>query len=284
MSDRCRWDREREEYLRDGEPCKRDDYGDPTHHCTARRTCANHIGRGELTCARCIGRTRTDVRVIRDLAALMLPVAIGAGVNSEAANLAGPATDVRGWSERRQAMRAHLDTWAALARITDRQHLHARATMEDDDEQHPYTVLTRWQMMLAEDYAHPLPAKLTTATAADYLDRTLPRLAQDPEQDFALFAREMRTCRNHLEGVMANGRQPERGAPCPDCLDQERVVRMAREYGHYCDDPQCERQYHHTDETGDRWVCPADRDHWMTAEGYAEWLRERTEARRTTSA
>ena len=47
---RCRWDREVGAYLTpDGDPCKRDDYGDLTYHCTARRTCANHVGKGELT-------------------------------------------------------------------------------------------------------------------------------------------------------------------------------------------------------------------------------------------
>jgi hypothetical protein len=270
----CRWDRDAEDYLVDGAPCRTDDYGDPTRHCSARRTCANHIGHGELTCARCIGRTRVDLHVIRDLAALMLPVALGAGVNSEAANLAGPATDVRTWSERRTAMKAHLLAWEALGRISERQYAHARATMEDDDEQHPYTVLTRWQMMLAEDYAHPLPERLTTDTAGDYLERNLHRLAQDDEQDFPLFACEIRRCRSHLESVMVNSRTPERGAPCPDCRDEDRVVRMVREYGHWCMAEDCER-IHYADDSGDRWVCPRNRDHWRTHEDYSRWLEDR---------
>jgi len=86
----CRWDRDREEYLRDDEPCRVDDYGDPTRHCTARRSCANHVGPAELTCARCVGRTRGDVRRIVDLAPLMVVQAISGGVESEAAWLAGP--------------------------------------------------------------------------------------------------------------------------------------------------------------------------------------------------
>jgi hypothetical protein len=280
----CRWDRDAEEYLNDGEPCKVDDYGDPTRHCTARRSCAQHVGEGEITCARCLGRTRTDVRRIVALSPLMVVQALGSGVDSEAAWLAGPAADVRDWSERRIAMRDHLDTWRLIGfpvgderhLLTEKQVLHARALMEDDDEQHPYTVLCRWWMMLAEDYGMALPAKLTVMGAGSHLDDMLHRVAQDPEQDFGLFAREMRQCRNHLEAVIRNSATPERGAPCPDCKDAGHVVRMSREYGHWCDDPLCER-FHHADDSDDRWVCPRDRDHWRTHEDYCRWIEERTQ-------
>ena len=42
-----------------------------------------------------------DLRRIPQLAALMLPVALGVGVNSEAANMAGPAADPEAWSWRK---------------------------------------------------------------------------------------------------------------------------------------------------------------------------------------
>lgn len=93
----CKWDPDAATYLVDGEPCKRDDYGDPTKHCTARRTCSQHIGEGELTCARCVGRTRTDIRQIVERASLMLPEALTGGVESEAAFLAGPAANPEDW-------------------------------------------------------------------------------------------------------------------------------------------------------------------------------------------
>src|SRR3954464_6223204 len=57
----CRYDREREEYLVDGEPCKRDDYGDPTRHCGS-RWCSQHVYGQEIICARCVGRTRRHLR------------------------------------------------------------------------------------------------------------------------------------------------------------------------------------------------------------------------------
>src|SRR5690348_9354345 len=104
----CRWDNEAGDYLDDGEPCRRDEYGDPTKHCTARRTCAQHVGAGELTCARCIGRVRSTLRRIPALAALMPVVALEGGVNSEAASLAGPAADPEAWMWRRVAQRKRI--------------------------------------------------------------------------------------------------------------------------------------------------------------------------------
>lgn len=270
----CRYDREAEDYLNDGQPCRVDDYGDPTKHCTARRSCSQHIGRDELTCARCIGRVRAKIRRIVSLTPLMLTQALRAGIDSDAANLAGPATDVRHWTERRLAMRTHLLTWERLGRITEKQYFHARATMEDDDEDHPYTVLTRWHMMLAEDYGHWLPDRMSVTDSAAYLDRNLGRVAQDPEQDFPLIRREITHCAEHLEAVIRNQSGTERGAPCPDCRDAGRVVRMRRVYGHWCDHEECE-QIHYADDSGDVWVCPVDRGHWMTPEGYAQWLKTR---------
>jgi hypothetical protein len=272
----CRWDRDAEEYLNDGEPCRTDDYGDPTRHCTARRSCAQHVGEGEITCARCVGRTRVNIRRIVELAPLMHFQALDSGTNSDAAYLAGPAADVREWSARRIAMRGHLDVWFHLGRFSEKQLLHARAKMEDDDERHPYTVLTRWQMMISEDYGHPMPDHLTTIGAGDYLERNLPRIAQDPEQDFALLAREARDCREHLEAVVHNSANPTRGAPCPECKAEGKVIRLHQEFGHWCERPECTQQFHFIDDAGDRWVCPRKKEHWMTGEGYAEMIKTRT--------
>jgi hypothetical protein len=111
----CRWDKDAEDYLLpDGEPCKVDDYGDPTTHCTARRTCSQHVGHGELTCARCIGRTRRALRQIAQLYALMLPQALNDGVSSEAANLAGPVADPEAWMWHQVARRKRV-----MERITE---------------------------------------------------------------------------------------------------------------------------------------------------------------------
>lgn len=289
----CKWDREAEDYLSDGEPCRRDDYGDPTKHCAARRTCSSHVGSAELTCARCIGRVRAIIRRIPTLSALALPVALTLGVNSEAANIAGPAANPGDWSERRMAMRGHLATWASNGRITEEQHLHARLTMEDDDERHPANVLGRWALMIAEDYDHDLPT-LTISNAADYLDRQLGRIAQDAEQDFALLGRELRKCHGSLETAVALGTHTERGAPCPDCVGALQVARnelrergvpesewpklkaprLVRQYGHWCEDENCER-IHSADEADDEWQCPRVGKHVWTHKAYTDYIEDR---------
>ena len=269
---RCRWDRDREDYVNGDEFCRTDDYGDPTYHCTARRTCANHVGAGELTCARCIGRARANIRRIVELAPLMAVQALDAGVESDALNLAGPAADYGVFSARRNLDRMWLMTNIPEVNLERAM----RNLLPDDDEFHPYGVLTRWEFMLREDYGHQRDDATSVSSAGAYLERTLGRFAQDPEQDFPLFAREIRQCRNHLEAAIRNSHTPERGAPCPDCLEDgdRHVVRMTREYGHWCDADECER-IHYADDTDDRWVCPRNREHWRSHEDYSRWVEER---------
>ncbi len=270
----CRWNADAGDYLIDGEPCRTDTYGDATRHCTARRTCSEHVGWGELVCARCIGRTRADIRRIVDLAPLTLVQALGTGVDSEAANLAGPATDAESWSWRKITAKQGRIWHASL--------------IEDDDDHHPYTVLTRWEFMLREDYTQQRDDATSTITAGDYLLRTLHRLAHDEQQDFPLFAREIRRCRNHLEAVLRNSAGAERGAPCPRCMEDEKVVRLSRDYGHWCADPECQQQFHYStvvdsltrelvpDTSGDWWTCPANREHRWSHQDYVKWVEERT--------
>lgn len=273
----CKWDRDTETYLTaDGEPCRRDDNGDPTRHCTARRSCAMHVYGDEITCARCVSRTRQDIRAITEQTPLLMVAALGGGVNSEAANLAGPAADVEAWSWRKVAARQGVAWHVSL--------------LEDDDEKHPYTVLTRWEFMLREDYRQQREDASSVSRAADYLDWTLHRMAQDREQDFPLMAREIHKCRSHLESVLHNSSRPERGAPCPECTSQASGLgpRLVRKYPHWCTDPECTQQFHYStvldgltgearpDTAGDWWVCPRDRDHAWSHEDYQRWVEERT--------
>lgn len=255
-------------------------------HCSARKSCTWHIDASEVTCGRCIADVRRDLAWIESLAALMLTAAISDGVESEAANLAGPAADPRALTEWQVARKGHLRAWESLGRITAAQHLHAIEAMDTDDERHPYSVLTRWQMMISEDYDHDLPIRLSTIGAAGYLGRQLYRIAQDDEQDFALLRSELRKCRQHLEAVLHNDTKPEQGAPCPLCRSAHRpdcdnpgchgcvIVRLRRQYAHWCDDDECER-FHFTDDGSDTWHCPREPTHWWTQQGYADMVEER---------
>jgi hypothetical protein len=265
----CHYNPETRDYHHDdGTPCRHDPAGKPTRHCTARRTCSQHLQPDELTCGRCLHRTRHDLRWIPDLAALLPVAALNDGTHSEAANLAGPAADYRIYTARRAIARRWILTHIPerhLARAID-------ALLPDDDPWHPYAVLTRWHLMLAEDYHHPLPTRLSVEDSADYLDRTLTRTAHDPAQDFPLMRAELRTCRLHLEAVLHNGHQPERGAPCPTCATAG--VHLERHYGHWCEDPDCERVHYDTDE-GDRWVCTTHPGHWWSEREYRAYVEER---------
>jgi hypothetical protein len=261
----CRWDREAEEYLIDGEPCRRDEYGDPTVHCTARRTCSQHVGWGELTCARCLGRTRANIKHIGQYAALLDAAAFEAGrVDVEISMLAGPTCDPEAWSWRK-----------ATARMGRAWHV---SLDEDDDETDPERVLTTWAQMLSEDYRLPRPDRWNVSNAAAFLERILSRVAQDEGQDFPQMARELRKCRNHLDAELSVRWYIERGVPCPTCVETGKVdpakVRLKREYPHWCDDEDCE-QIHYDTDAKDRWVCPRDKDHWWTHQAYVNYVEER---------
>lgn len=293
----CKYDREAGEYLTpDGETCDTP----ARQHCTARKTCPVHLGWGELTCARCVGRTRTDIRQIVERSALMLPEALVSGVNSEAANMAGPGGDysvftarrnidkrwimdnihksARGWCEDTDCTRRHFKT-------DDGDRWHKRGIenamadlIPDDDPFHPYSVLTRWAQMLSEDYGTERPEVWTLSNAAAFLERILARVANDEEQDYPLLARELKKCRGHLEAVMRDSQTPERGVPCPTCVAAGKVnpakVRLSREYPHWCEDEACEQVHVDTDEL-DVWVCPRNREHWWIHKDYTNRLEER---------
>lgn len=267
----CRWDREADDYLtHDGEPCRYDDDGDPTYHCTARRTCSQHVGYRELTCARCLGRARQTIRKIRQHAPLLEAAALLAGVDSEAAYLAGPAADYGVFSARR-----NLDRRWLMANIPERNLARAMAAyLEDDDSFHPYAVLTRWEAMLREDYGDPRTTPTSVESAAEYLDRHLNRIAQDEEQDFPLLRRELETCWNHMQTPLAIKPWIEKGAPCPECTADGHFVRLAHERGHWCWDETCER-VHYLDDSGDRWVCPRNAAHAWTEKAYRDYIEER---------
>ena len=209
-----------------GNPCGEE-------HCYGHR-CSAHVNPGELICPSCIATTREHIAdIVRD-AALMLPEAIHRGINSEAANLAGPAphpgTARARWEQgRSQAQAAAFDGERFDAetynRLVDR--------LPDDDPQHPYAVLGRWELMLREDYGPATHEPITVASAAKYLNAVMHRLANDPMQDFPLFARDMRRCRAHLAAVLRANPQIERGAPCHLCDTGTFVKHYAEALGHY---------------------------------------------------
>ena len=233
------------------EPCLRDPNGDPVKHCTARVGCNGHLGYGERTCPGCIEKTRTTLRVIVDLAAVaLLEEAVEAGVDSEAAYLAGPAADPEAWMWRKVTARQGGPWHASLE--------------EDDDEHHAYSVLARWEAMMREDYRQPRDTATSIESAAKYLDGMLHRIANDETQDWALFARELNACRNHLEAVVHDSRRPEQGVPCPECsTDTDAGPRLVKHYVNH-------------DVTGasDWWGCVLVTQHSWPDYVYRKWVAD----------
>ena len=236
-------------------PCTHDEHGNPIKHCTARTHCGRHLDATHpLTCPRCIGRTRDDITAILRAVAELPEEATEAGVDSEAANLAGPAADpIRYWWRRCNELRTTGDTEL------------------EEDQHHPLAVLGRWELMLREDYEQDyaeLPP-ITIAGAARYLDVMLDVIAQDETQDWPLFASEIRACRSHLEDVLHTARRPETGAPCPSCT---RAPALVKRYAHWCEREACERE-HDLSGADDAWVCPACKARWSEAE-YRLWVAD----------
>jgi hypothetical protein len=229
-------------------------------HCTARKNCTWHVSEGELTCGRCIAGVRRDLAWITALSALLLTQAIADGLDSEAVNLAGPAVDPEAWSWRKATAKQGRAWHVSL--------------VEDDDEHHPLRVLGAWEHMIREDYQHHSDATLTLAGASAYLDRMLYRIAHDEEQDFPLLRAELKKCRQHLESVLHNDTKPDVGAPCPSCREAGEIVRLKRQYAHWCKDPECQK-FHFLDDASDTWHCPREATHWWTQQGYADMLDER---------
>jgi len=247
-------------------PCTHDDNGNPIKHCGARKSCTEHLDDAHpLTCPRCIARVRNDLDEITRLSALMLPEAVEGGIESTAAVLAGPATNPAQVSEIRAFVRGHVQHRMMGGTMTDDQAMKVLAALPDDDDHHPYTLLGRWELMLAEDYGHERKGRITIASAASYLSWLLTDMAQDERQDFALFASEIATCRSHLEAVLGASRKPERGAPCWKCGTP--APRLTRRRAHWCTNEDCTRE-HDTTGARDTWVCPDNPDHWWPEADY----------------
>lgn len=246
-------------------------------HCTAKKSCGNHLSDDELTCARCLGRARANLRRITDLAPLALADPERDRTTSEVVNLAGPVADPVTWDFRQRRAKDELLTANRAGHLSDRGLEKAWLELDTEDERHPGNLLPRWAKMLAEDYGLEYGV-LTMSSASERLDRLLARVAQDPEQDFPLLAGELRACRDHLEQAFRTeaSARPPRGVPCPDCTNPATGLgpRLVREFGHWCEDPDCQR-LHYADDSGDRWVCPRNKGHEWTVDAYERHLVER---------
>lgn len=240
----------------------------PRRHCPACGPQAHHLDPLETICPRCIGQVRTNLQAIENRSTELLDEAIHTGLESEAANLAGPAPHPIRTLWRRVNATNH-----------GRSNADPTITVEDWDMLHPYTCLAVWEMWLREDFAHDEGNTSHTLTSArSYLDWVLTDLAKsaDHTEVFTDLARDIRRLRNHLEVTLHDSRAPERGAPCPRCPttgDQPAAPKLILRRSHWCESLDCARQHVATDEL-DRWQCPRNQDHWWTGLDYRRWVAD----------
>jgi hypothetical protein len=190
-------------------------------HC---RVCG--IAHHEHACPDCLDDTRQAIaEIIRMCADLPAEVEVK-GVNSEAMNLLGPAAD---WEARQ-----HAEASMLAGRLP-------QGWLEEaDNELHPLIVLGGWESVYREAFEHEDNARQTVVLASIYLDEHLTMASTWPHVPFEDMARDIRRCRSHLEAVLHDGEQVDRGAPCPTChtLLQKRwdVGQLGRD-GWWC--PSC---------------------------------------------
>lgn len=294
----CRYDAERgwctPEHLRDCtdvacrgcKPCGKS-------HCELLHHCPEHVetAAGIFTCPKCIGKVRLTVRRIVDTYALvevdtqargfdlgpLLEEAAESGIEGEAFNLIGPAADPGQYAEKRRRLAVGYDGrgWCDWPRHDG---------YREDDPHHPYAVLGRWDMACRESYGPQTDLLVSVSRAADYLTGPLiDTFAHTSE--FEDFARDVATCLAHLETVLHDSREPEKGAPCRRCNRAKRAdgseagaPRLVKRYREHpvkdgelvhevCD---CGEVAHCRICAGhdDTWHCPANGDHWWSDADY----------------
>lgn len=269
----CRYDRESKAHLaREHKPecidstcrgclaCTHEE-GNPVRHCRTRLRCTSHLGWTEQTCPECLAKIRGNLSAVVELLALMPAEAIEQGINSEPANLAGP----------------HADYVTSQWRLINADR--AGQAVDELDMRDPYTCLTMHERTIREDLGHDEETlvSVSIAASAGYLAWVLTDLArlESGVLPLAALLGDTSRLRAHMETAMRDGRTPERGIPCPDCVAEgekreQDAPRLVRHYGHWCTNHGCDR-LHYLDDSGDVWRCPNEPEH--------EWLHADYEAR-----
>lgn len=274
----CRYDRDNKTHLtrehlaecadptcRGCRPCTHEE-GSPVRHCRTRLRCTSHLGWTEQTCPTCLGKVRTNLtRILTAMALMPAEVEEAGNLRTAAAGYVPGAT-------------AHPGAWRARRLYN----VKTGGYVEDHDELDPWQMLGLRERMIREDLGHD--HRLVSNTLAEtcgYIAWVLTDLARDEEQTVVIAELMSETARlaDHLESVLHDSRKPERGAPCRSCPERfdpetgesKGRPRLHLKPGHWCESEGCTRE-HHADDTGDLWVCPADRDHWWTAADYRRWV------------
>ena len=228
------------------QPCER-------AHC---RVCG--IAHVAGACPECMAETRDALREIGRLCGSLPEEVEHRGVEGEAMMLLGPAANPEA--------RGHLEASVAAGRVSP------DYLADAIGETHPVWVLGTWEMLWRAELDHDEADTVTLAAAVAYLDQTMSYMASWPHLSFEDFAHDLRRCLTHLEAVLHDGEQIDRGAPCMACR-----VPLIREWGNLA--------------AADGWRCPRCKE-WRSDADYrlnvadlhserAEWLTDRDMEQRT---
>lgn len=171
----------------------------------------------EGACPACAGEAREDLEAIRTLSHSLPSEARNRGIDSEAMALMLPAADPEAWG--------HITTSVLVGRLPegylrcDRCKNPWPCQKHADGELHPLFVLGTWEMVWRDALDHEVDGDrvATIEDAARYLGQQLTYMADYEHAPFEDFARDLRRCRKHLESVLHDGEQVDRGAPCLKC-------------------------------------------------------------------
>lgn len=178
----------------------------------------------ETVCGDCMDETR---EALHDIARMcgVLPIEVRhRGAMGEAMFLLGPTADPEA--------RGHLEASVAVGRVP------ASYLAEAAGDHHPVWVLGTWDMVWRDALDHDTRDLVQLGDAVAYLDQTMTYMAGYPHLGFEEFVSDLLACRTHLEGVLRDGEQHDRGAPCMSCGELlERVWGV----GHTTDGWKCPR-------------------------------------------
>lgn len=166
------------------------------------------------TCAECLAETREALHDIARMCGALPDEVESRGIEGEAMMLLGPAADPEA--------RGHLEASVLAGRVPadylDYGGLaRCGGTGHADGELHPLFVLGTWDMVWRDALDHDDPATAELPNLVDYLDRTMGYMSSFEHVPFEDFARDLRRCHAHLEAVLHDGEQIDRGAPCMTC-------------------------------------------------------------------
>lgn len=194
----------------------------------------------DQTCATCIKNVRDDLGLIGTYAARLLGEAIVRGINSQAMILDGPVARATTYALRVQRI---LDGSACTLGPACPVHgartqgptcpsdcLHRSCARinapcpdliafntANRDEPHPTWVVGTWEMKIRDHLDQPGQDSPTLTEARGYIYQHLTRLAHDTDFPFEALGDDLKHCREHLESVLHDGEQIEKGAPCNRC-------------------------------------------------------------------